>query len=189
MKMKIYIAGQIRRERNRFGLPIDCSIAVDDYPILENKVFEFDTLRYEYTGPYTIGCDHGCAHVYDHAVGPVCGDDYFPHIEGHGMRIKLRQLVCQQSLSGIDDANIVFAWLGDNSHDAHGTIAEIGYAKGRGKPILIGHMPYDTNETWFVKMMATKTFIADDPLTAFRDAMRWINTHGNWPFPIVFQSP
>lgn len=180
MKTKIYIAGKIRRERNRLGLPIDSTLhAGGDYETFmdhENREFEFDTLHYEYTGPYTIGCDHSCAHAYSHAVGPTCGDDFFGHVEGHGMRTEIRKMVSERSLAGIDEADIVFAWLGDDSHEAHGTLVEIGYAKGKGKTILIGCMAYDADETWFAKTMAKKLFIHDDPVEAFRAAMIWINT-------------
>lgn len=175
---RIYIAGRIERSRDRFGLPIDITTSPDDgtdargYLDQQPIPFMFEGRSYTYTGPFTVGCDHSCAHAYDHAVGPTCGQEAFYSFSGEEMVDDLRDSVFDKSLDQISSADVVFAWLGDDSHEAHGTLVEIGYAKGLGKLVLIGHKPEDSAETWFAKR-AGKSFIAESGREAFSAAMNW----------------
>ena len=177
--MKIYIAGRIGYERNRFGLPVDIFRDPDSYWIACYPSFKFSGQYLMYTGPFTVGCDHGCAHQFDHAVGPTCGNDAMQintHAVASGNDLKkdLRELVIRKTTKGIEHADVFFAWLGSDSQLAHGTIAEIGYAAGLGKPIYIGYGRRDSKETWYAKTLATKTYCTDD----FESFFSWaLNDH------------
>lgn len=175
--MKIYIAGRIKRERTRFGLDVDIFREPEDYWITRYPEFMFDGYPLIYTGPFTVGCDHGCAHRFDHAVGPTCGNDQMPInatriAGGNDLERDLRRLVIEKTTKGIKDADVVFAWLGSESQLAHGTLTEIGLAAGLGKPIYIGFDCKDSDETWYAKTLATKTYMASSFKTFFGWALQ-----------------
>ncbi len=80
-----------------------------------------------YTGPFFLSDDHGCTHgPGTHGRGHDCGSN-----GGDSRRDTVR--LC---LKAIDSSTGVFAWLDDPT--AHGTLFEIGYAKGRGIPVIVG---------------------------------------------------
>lgn len=170
---RVYMAGRIAKERARFGL-VDCTLDDGDPGLtrIEPKPVPFtanigaDEMRFLYTGPFTVGCDHGCAHNRPHAVGGACfGDDKFEHLPGASMDDKLRGLVVRRSITGILNADFVFAWL--DRLDAYGTIAELGFAVASGKPVYTA-IPtgVDLSELWFVLKMGS-SFWADDPREGF----------------------
>jgi very-short-patch-repair endonuclease len=94
-----------------------------EWPVIPNGVIG----EYDYTGPYFVGtCTHsdtGCSQG-EHRAGSECEGDYGE-----------RSVTLQRCLRAIDRADIVFAWLSDLT--AHGTLTEIGYAKGRGKTVIV----------------------------------------------------
>lgn len=170
--MKVYIAGRIKYERTRFGLDVDIFREPDEYWITRYPEFTFFDHSLIYTGPFTVGCDHGCAHRFDHAVGPTCGDDQIPIdlnkiAGGDNLEQELRRLVIKKTTQGIKDADVVFAWLGSESQLAHGTLAEIGFAAGLNKPIYVGFEGKDSDDTWYAKTLATQTYIARSFKTFF----------------------
>jgi very-short-patch-repair endonuclease len=95
----------------------------DEWPVLPNGAIG----QFDYTGPYFVGiCSHsdaGCSQG-EHRAGSECEGDY-----GN------RSITLQRCLKAIDQADIIFAWLYDLT--AFGTLAEIGYAKGRGKIVIV----------------------------------------------------
>lgn len=94
-----------------------------EWPVLPNGVIG----QYDYTGPYfTETCSHsthGCPQG-EHCVGSMCEGGYGD-----------RAATLRRCLNAIDRSEIVFAWLSDLT--AYGTLTEIGYAKGRGKTIIV----------------------------------------------------
>lgn len=173
--LRVYLAGRIARDRTRWGLVTISKADADEYLNAEPIPFECGGKRYEYTGPFTVGCDHGCAHAFDHAVGPTCGDDEFSYMIGDTLRDDLRSAVYRKSQTGIKDADVVFAWLGGDANQAHGTLIEIGIAAGLHKPVIVGCLPKSNpgsrNAPWFAKEAAWLVVTADDPKTAFCLAM------------------
>ena len=175
--MKVYIAGRIKYERDGFGLDVDISRDQETYWNSKHKEFVFGSYPLIYTGPFTVGCDHGCAHVYDHSVGPTCREDPMPvgHstvASGHSLKQEMRVLVVNKTTDGIKDAHVVFAWLGADSQLAHGTLVEIGYAVALNKPVYIGHDIKDSDETWYAKTLATKCYATRDFDSFFAQALR-----------------
>ena len=189
MPISIYIAGRIARDRTRYGL-LEIAKSADDgtqgyeYMNAEPEPFTFDGHACLYTGPFTIGCDHGCAHAWDHAVGPTCGQDIMAPMSlmGHDLKQQLRNAVYQKSKEGIDRANLIFAWLGDDSHQAHGTLVEIGIASAMGKVIVIAHSENDTQETWFAKQAAHHVVVAENPRDALSEALNWYASRPKAPW-------
>lgn len=176
--MKVYIAGRIKYERTRFGLDVDIYREPESYWITQYPEFLFDGYPLIYTGPFTVGCDHGCAHRFDHAVGPTCGNDDMPvgiakTASGHVLEYELRKLVIEKTTDGIKDADVFFAWLGSESQLAHGTLTEIGYAAALKKPIYIGYDHKDSDDTWYAKTLATASFAAKD----FKHFFGWSLRH------------
>ncbi len=165
--MNVYIAGRIGYERTRFGLPVDIYRHEDEYWITDYPTFVFRSHTLTYTGPFTVSCDHGCAHQFKHAVGPTCGNDSMylgpdEKIEGYHFQKALRDLVVRKTTQGIKDADAVFVWLSDNSEIAHGTLTEIGYAAALQKPIYIGCTSKDSDQTWYAKSLATRNYCANN---------------------------
>ena len=174
--MKVYIAGRIKYERTRFGLDVDIYREPESYWITQYPEFLFDGYPLIYTGPFTVGCDHGCAHKFDHAVGPTCGNDDMATgpatvAFGDDLGHELRKLVIKKTTAGIKDADIVLAWLGSESQLAHGTLTEIGYAAALNKPIYVGYDNKDSDDTWYAKTLATSFFVTKDFKNFFRAAL------------------
>ncbi|MEV7076675.1 DUF559 domain-containing protein [Streptomyces sp. NPDC093990] len=94
-----------------------------DWPVLPNGAIG----QFDYTGPYFVDtCTHstnGCRQS-EHRAGSECEGEYGE-----------RAVTLQRCLRSIDRSDIVFAWLQDLT--AYGTLTEIGYAKGRGKTIVV----------------------------------------------------
>lgn len=96
-----------------------------------------------------------------------------------------KELVVRRCLEGIDQCDILFAWI--NTLDCYGTIAEIGYASAKGKVIFIGisrdlEIPNSvflepsrkhngclesSHDLWFVESLADSSFYSDSPRHAF----------------------
>lgn len=130
--------------------------------------FPFDQLA-RYVGPFFISDDHKCAHGNaTHGRGENCTDDG-----------DTADVIVRRSLTGIDQAGVLFAWI--NEADCYGTLAEIGYAKAKGKEIWIAisqdlidsgdidafvdcgkhcEPRNDRNEMWFIQHLADKYLVA-----------------------------
>jgi len=116
--------------------------------------------KHDYTGPFFIGCDHGCYHG----------------ATSHGMRGTHDSYECSeiaptaedivdQCLEAMRRSDLVFAWI--DSPDAYGTLIEIGYAFAAGIPVAVavkdglgvpkkpeeGQMSEGRNEFWFAGEM------------------------------------
>lgn len=77
-----------------------------------------------------------------------------------------RTSVMQKCLAQIDSADVVFAWI--EGHDCYGTLAEIGYAKAKGKQVIVGvHGDLAGGELWFAQSMADICVKANDAKEAF----------------------
>ncbi|MFI9174886.1 DUF559 domain-containing protein [Streptomyces lincolnensis] len=183
----IYLAGKIGPSDWRhdlIGYQLRGAWEVDDdnpsepWPVLKRSVLGV----FDYVGPYFVSDDHSCGH------GPNthgCGNDGCVPCFTFG-NLPKRTQVRELCLAAIDTADIVFAWLDDLT--AYGTLVEIGYAKGRGKPIVIAapEMPGTygwlsdadevgmgiadsaTNDLWFAFSCATSTITAATPNDALK---------------------
>jgi 5-methylcytosine-specific restriction endonuclease McrA len=97
----------------------------------EVKPIEFSVGRHSlaYTGPFFIEGDHSCFHgAGTHGAGVTRHDAL-----GEGLPIGRE--VFARSLSGIDQADVVFSYI--DSGDCHGTLFELGYARHSGKRICL----------------------------------------------------
>jgi len=122
--------------------------------------FWFGAKEYTYVGPFFLGDNHGGFanpghHMIDeNSYGEVTQRDVVD--------------VCKRQIASAD---LVFAWLGSDSHKAHGTLTEIGYAKGLGKPVFVASAESDSKETWFAKLLADNWFEGEDFISGFRQAV------------------
>jgi very-short-patch-repair endonuclease len=146
----IYLAGKISRHDWREDVApsiqdawgnhsygnADWSAHDAEWPVLPNAVLN----AFDYTGPYFVdGCTHsadGCPQE-EHRASSMC--------EGEPSG---RAATVQRCLNAIDRSDIVFAWLDDAT--AHGTLVELGYAKGRGKPVIVAgpNIPRTWDQIW-----------------------------------------
>lgn len=149
---------------------------------------------HDYVGPYFIGCDHGCAHgpaTHGASAHPVdinrpeaidpdaeAGDaeEYGAHpwsvfdCLGENAPDRHELEIADRCLAAIDRADVLFAWV--TTHDAHGTVAEIGYARARGVPVFVAFpTDFDPSEMWFVRAMASNSGPAATPAEGFRLAV------------------
>jgi hypothetical protein len=103
-----------------------------------------------YAGPFFMSDDHGCYHkeFNSHGVaagGAACGGAY------PGMA---RPDVVQRCFSAIESATHIFAWIDDPT--AYGSLVEIGYARGIGKPVhLYFQRDVDLIGLWFAAHVTT----------------------------------
>lgn len=181
-----YAAGRIERSRYRFGL-VEC--AVYDYENLIQMPPLVQCEGFTYSGPFTISCDHGCAHMppvkkavglwtckydalskypYEEARGSVSHGSFPSFCTGYDTYARS---TFSRAMFGIEKADCVFAWL--NSEECFGTLVEIGYAYGLKKKIYLAH-PSHVNphgEMWFAFESATYIMQTEDPQRAWLEAI------------------
>lgn len=99
-----------------------------------------------------------------------------------GDNLSMKDRVVRKCLTGIQRADLFFAWLGDdNVHpfddDPIGTIAEIGFAKALNKYVVVARAPnsmiQNYEHLWFPERMASQFIEADTPEDAFRFALKY----------------
>jgi hypothetical protein len=118
------------------------------FPVMEKAIFG----KHAYVGPYFVSCDHGCWH----------GDNT------HGLRDITRETVFGLCLAAVMRADLVFAWI--DSQDCFGTIAELGFAKGHGKQIIIAG-PEKYEDMWFVYLLADRFIEAKNAIEGLHAAL------------------
>lgn len=146
--MKIYLAGKISPSDWRGDILLDYrpgsrfqDEALDPWPLLKNAIFG----EHDYTGPFFVSDDHGCGHTAN-GHGNAAGG-----CVTHCFEAPSRNFIAKECLRAIDRSDLVFAWFDDLT--AFGTIAEIGYAIGRGKRVWIAYSPdkiqdIDASDLW-----------------------------------------
>lgn len=98
-----------------------------DFSNIKSSELIFD--KYLYTGPFFIGCDHGCSHGNStHGCG-VGGEVICNEYNPSGKE------VYDSCIKQIDQCDYVFCWL--DSLDAYGTYFELGIAREKGKKIFL----------------------------------------------------
>ena len=104
------------------------------------------------SGPYFIGCDHGCYHGDgSHGVGASVNVT----CNGIGIPASIVPKVCQEQIAR---SNFVFAYIDSNS--CYGTLCEIGYAIGKGKPVAVMFANKKLRkEMWFVSELAVSSLM------------------------------
>lgn len=173
--MKIYLAGKINGNewrREILGDPeswpdeIQDAIRVDGvWPVFRGVIGG----RHDYVGPYFVDC--GCGHGCRCAQGPdnhgVSAEEYV-HQELYDDRHRYSyDEVSRLCLEAIDRADVVFAWI--DRLDVYGTIAELGYAKARQKPIWIAG-PDHLRDLWFIYTLADEYRLrTESPATTLSD--------------------
>lgn len=161
------------------GLPEHWPITIDG--IAKNK---------HYTGPYFIGCDHGCFHGPNtHGIGRVgypamCSQDNDVDYPGttwdnHCPDDSREEYVARRCAEAISVSDVVYAWIDDLT--AFGSIFEIGLAVGMGKRVIVA-TPGDekTQDLWFMCRYLTNSprcnlLWESDALSGFRTAMRMVD--------------
>lgn len=115
------------------------------------------------------------------AGGWVFGGPWFVDNHNHDMDA---DHVASRCLQWIQCCDAVFAWIG--SGDAHGTFAELGYAKALGKPVFaafdrarLGEQ--DERELWFIRQLSDGACVVRGVERAFSIFTYWLNarTHGH----------
>ena len=184
-----YAAGRIERDRNRFGL-VECSLLGSEQeawsatPKVVKETVE--GVVFAYSGPWTVGCDHGCAHVAGDpnpwansemaasygtgthgAADNDCSSDTGTGDAG--------SIVFERSMSGIAKADAVFVWLEDA--ECYGTLLEIGYAFAMKKPIYLAYAPNvsPNGEMWFAFKAASKIIQSPNARDAFLTAIKYVD--------------
>ena len=180
-----YVAGRIEKDWQRFGL-IPCGLD-EPYECVAEIRTPTNYRIFRYSGPYTVGCDHGCSHagftqqddtkwrdvsdvemVARHATRGTrthgCASSYCVG------RISPRDTMCR-ALDGISKADYVFVWIKDQ--ECFGTLVEVGYALALKKKIYIAYHPSinPRGELWFAFGAATKIVKTEDPGNACLGAM------------------
>ena len=142
---KIYLAGKISKNCWRHSL----------VPRLRQGNWDdgaLDCESFVYVGPFFESCDHGCYHE-PTGHGNIGGNNLCQS------PTKTQEQVRTACLRSIDTCDILFAYI--DTHECYGTVAEIQYARGKDKTIVIIFGPEiatpDKNEFWFVQLGADVT--------------------------------
>lgn len=131
----------------------------EEWPVWHRAVLG----TFDYTGPYFISDDHGCAHGRDtHGCGTgdlICAADPGPTQE------RTRDLC----FAAIRRSDIFFAWLDDPS--AFGTLVELGYATALGKRIVTAvpiNRAEGVQDMWFARTCGLQLY-ASSPREALKN--------------------
>lgn len=177
---KVYLAGKIQKNDWRHGLfpaiGVD-GLEPDGTPMLMGG----DLVRgsFECCGPFFQDCDHGCFHGSgEHGLGAVTGGCGSGNSE---IQID-RDRVVQLCLGWIDMADVVFCYL--DGPDPYGTLFELGYAAGKGKPIFVAFEALQDRidefdwlnmwkHAWFLRHKANMVVGAPDVMAAWSSFNKW----------------
>lgn len=168
----IYMAGKISRDDWR-SFYVDTIWEWEQlycWPVSQKAICGLD-----YTGPYFASEGHGATHgVSTHGLGlGNCRMDHDPRTVAG--RTKVKDLC----LRAIQKADLFFAWI--DSEDCYGTIAEIGYAKGIGKPVWIAAQGGWWSDLWFVYELADRWGYGYSPENALSTMLRKFK-YDTWTF-------
>ena len=138
--LKVYLAGKIRKNCWRHALVEGLREHHWDSGQLQQKDFI-------YTGPFFVGCDHGCYHAPNqHGGGNGCKADFDI----------ARTKVAAHCRHAIDQANLVFCYI--DAANCYGTIAEIERATMQRIHVVVVFAPgiasREDNDFWFVCVKA-----------------------------------
>ena len=170
--MKVYFAGKVDKNDWRHRIAPSIRRLAGSHDTLDQDVLYSFPIETEYNGilyagPFVIGCDHGCYHgEKTHGCGVEQGT-----CASQG-EVSREQIVFWCT-SMIDAADAFFAWI--DSTDCYGTLAEIGYAHARGKPIFLSISPRlgeEYAELWFIRKMAKEVLHIGDPVRGFEQFLR-----------------
>ena len=164
----VYLAGKIAKEQWRWGFApssIDAAAQASASRATFLLPTEIAGMRFTYAGPYTVGCDHACAH------GP---GTHGAIDRGYCITSQpTRQIVFARSKDGIKKADVVFAWMA-GPVDCYGTLVEIGIANALGKPIvLMTPGDLDLKELWFAVESASWCISAPMPSDGLAAALKY----------------
>lgn len=177
---RVYMAGKIENPNTDWRVSI-----TPHYPTRNHKLPGYHT----YVGPLPMmGRGHGVPVPSTHGLGSEGMidedevDSYFNNVYQSQERFK-RDFIVDLCLGCIDDCDVLFAWI--ETLDCYGTLAEIGYARGKNKLILIGisedlaiptsrfteyskpHNVLESHDLWFIETLADRAIRAKSPRQAF----------------------
>jgi hypothetical protein len=160
-----YFCGKIAKNDWRHTIVRD--LRGVDYPLADYRAGGAPIVRHalgvglHYSGPFFVGCDHGCYHGSDtHGVGQ--GRETY---DCAGVYVPPEYEILANCRTSIAACDIVFARLDDLT--AYGSFAEVGIAHALGKVIWIA-WPRRLPDLWFIEQMATVVAMAERPELAFR---------------------
>ncbi len=147
MKPRVYLAGKIGKNDWRHAL-------VRDLRQHERQDGFVDAGSFVYTGPFFVGCDHGCFHGANRhgARNPTLG--------GCPPGGYTEKKIVELCLRGIGSTDLLFAYI--TERDAYGTIAELQHAFSTRKYVVISFAPgiatVRANDFWFVSVQAKSVY-------------------------------
>jgi len=186
---RIYLAGKFTGGTGkntpydwREGLIPFKKFGYSDVSELPTRAWEASYCGFWYAGPFPIDLVSGHASNIGHIEDSPCEDDDGYDLYSlrdtasvkNGKAVKSAHLrfeperlgVMQKCLAQIDSSDVVFAWI--EGCDCYGTLAEIGYAKAKGKQVIVGvYDKFAGGELWFAQAMADICVSAKDVEEAF----------------------
>lgn len=135
--MKFYLAGKITGDGWRNTIVSGLAQVCDPeppypWPIMHKSIFGI----HDYIGPYFMN-NHDALAYHDEVKHEF-------NNTGHGGDESW--MVHHSCLKAIEAADVVFAWI--DQDNIHGTLIEMGYARGRGKPVWAAS-PARLSSLWF----------------------------------------
>lgn len=170
-RQRVYFAGRISKNDWRHRRVNGLRSALPAEEIASRVMPQFLPIHgsnAEYSGPFVVGDDHGCAHG-DCTHGSMA-EGCLVSTVGASVN-EQRSAISARCYEGIKTANHIFVWIEDT--EAFGTLVEMGIAVAFGKPIhLYAPIDFDTRELWFAEQMSMgrsfrRVESVDDALTDF----------------------
>ena len=155
--MKVYLAGKVAKNDWRHKLVPNLRDAssedASNETVSEWLPISFKLGRHtlQYTGPFFMSCDHGCAHGRSEhgnavATNNVCGSE--PWGDAPDAISAAKSAIFDRCSIGIRSCDLFFVWL--DQRDAYGTLVEIGMAHMMAKQIWIASPgDFDIDDFWF----------------------------------------
>lgn len=182
LRKKLYACGKIRKGDWRSTI-VNIEGAIED-PSDEWTEVEIEGYNLDYTGPYFVGCDHGCTHgTNTHGVGLSCCTGWKTDYNPHDGSYEYGQEISTKCLRSIEESDFVFAWIDDLT--CYGTLIELGVAIALQKDVRVAvsnnlkpdlHIDdYEsgvspgTHDLWFLESLSHRTIFSDSAKTAFNE--------------------
>lgn len=167
-RRKLYIAGDVvANDWRRLVIP-----NFDGFAGYEGNWPTTPTGPFDYIGPY-VGAGLTMPKPPDEYRQLAVGDAELTEAEER--RLALRYFGHYRTCA-LDDAEIVFAWMEERDATNAGGAAEVGYAAGKGKPVVFATHGKAKDDLWYIGLIAHmshgSTVLCPSPLEAFADMCR-----------------
>lgn len=144
-----------------------------EWAVAPNACEAYGGIRLHYSGPWWMDLfgGHGCVEWTGFPHGYSISDEHLEplnHEAADDRKRKVQREVSVAVSKAIIQCDLLFAWI--DSTDCYGTLVEIGFAKGLGKPVAVAvSRDIEASQLWLASAAATYPMVASSAKEAWSD--------------------